>query len=115
MALIRCDDGRLSVRDRISGSALDVFGLYSAVCKRGGFDNHMGINWTGQIFKEMGNYTSENRQTGVGSSLKRHYSEFSATLNPPWCPRPRLQSFPSERCAYFGARANAPHTRTRRR
>jgi hypothetical protein len=87
------------VGDWILGSALDVFGLYSGVCKRGGYDNHMGINWTGQIFKEMDNYTEDNRQTGVGSSLKRHYS---ATFNPARRLRPHLPRTRSERCAYFG-------------
>lgn len=32
-----------------------------------------GINWKGQIFPAMRNFTSSNRMTGVGNALKRHY------------------------------------------
>ena len=32
-----------------------------------------GINWKGQVFPAMQNFTSSNRMTGVGNALKRHY------------------------------------------
>jgi hypothetical protein len=32
-----------------------------------------GINWKGQVFPALGNYTAHNRMTGVGNALKRHY------------------------------------------
>lgn len=32
-----------------------------------------GINWKGQVFPKMDNYTAHNRMTGVGNALKRHY------------------------------------------
>ena len=33
-----------------------------------------GINWKGQIFPKLNNYTAHNRMTGVGNALKRHYT-----------------------------------------
>ena len=35
-----------------------------------------GINWKGQVFPAMRNFTSSNRMTGVGNALKRHYVGF---------------------------------------
>jgi Flp pilus assembly protein TadB len=35
-----------------------------------------GLNWKGQIFGRMRNWTANNRQTGVGNSLKKHYANF---------------------------------------
>lgn len=35
-----------------------------------------GINWKGQVFGRMRNWTANNRQTGVGNSLKKHYANF---------------------------------------
>lgn len=32
-----------------------------------------GINWKGQVFPAMRNFTSSHRMTGVGNALKRHY------------------------------------------
>ena len=32
-----------------------------------------GINWKGQVFPRMANFTAHNRMTGVGNALKRHY------------------------------------------
>lgn len=34
------------------------------------------MNWKGQIFGRMRNWTANNRQTGVGNSLKKHYANF---------------------------------------
>ena len=33
-----------------------------------------GINWKGQIFPQLNNFTAHNRMTGVGNALKRHYT-----------------------------------------
>ena len=33
-----------------------------------------GINWKGQIFPKLNNFTAHNRMTGVGNALKRHYT-----------------------------------------
>ena len=46
-------------------------GWSHAVCRVGN-----GINWKGQVFGRMRNWTANNRQTGVGNSLKKHYANF---------------------------------------
>jgi hypothetical protein len=46
------------------------------VVTRGGFHVGNGINWKGQVFGRMRNWTANNRQTGVGNSLKKHYANF---------------------------------------
>ncbi len=35
-----------------------------------------GINWKGQVFPRMRNYTASNRMTGVGNALKRLYQRY---------------------------------------
>lgn len=35
-----------------------------------------GINWKGQVFPKMNNFTAHNRMTGVGNALKRHYTMY---------------------------------------
>lgn len=60
----------------LNGMALDLFGLYKEVVTRGGFRLGNGMNWKGQIFGRMRNWTANNRQTGVGNSLKKHYANF---------------------------------------
>ena len=35
-----------------------------------------GINWKGQVFPKMNNFTAHNRMTGVGNALKRHYKMY---------------------------------------
>jgi hypothetical protein len=35
-----------------------------------------GINWKGQIFSNMSNYTAVNKMTGVGNALKKHYQMY---------------------------------------
>jgi hypothetical protein len=35
-----------------------------------------GINWKGQIFPHLRNYTEVNKMTGVGNALKRHYQVY---------------------------------------
>ncbi|KAF6260727.1 hypothetical protein COO60DRAFT_1505165 [Scenedesmus sp. NREL 46B-D3] len=58
----------------LNGMTLDLFGLYKEVVTRGGFRVGNGINWKGQVFGRMRNWTANNRQTGVGNSLKKHYA-----------------------------------------
>eukprot|EP00884_Botryococcus_braunii_P018880 jgi/Botrbrau1/5676/Bobra.0071s0017.1 len=62
----------------LNGSKLDLFNLYKEVCQRGGIKMGNGINWKGQIFTNMSNYTSVNKMTGVGHALKRHYQIYLA-------------------------------------
>lgn len=57
----------------LNGSKLDLFSLYREVVARGGFKVGNGINWKGQIFPRMKNYTENNKMTGVGNALKKHY------------------------------------------
>jgi len=60
----------------LNGTPLDLFGLYREVVTRGGFRVGNGINWKGQVFAHMRNWTAKNRQTGVGNSLKKHYANY---------------------------------------
>ena len=34
-----------------------------------------GINWKGQIFPKMRNYTPSHRMTGIGNALKTKYQQ----------------------------------------
>ncbi|KAK7294523.1 hypothetical protein RJT34_17412 [Clitoria ternatea] len=60
----------------LNGKRLDLYNLYKEVVTRGGFHVGNGINWKGQIFSKMRNYTTTNRMTGVGNTLKRHYETY---------------------------------------
>ena len=60
----------------LNGTPLDLYGLYREVVTRGGFRVGNGINWKGQVFAHMRNWTANNRQTGVGNSLKKHYANY---------------------------------------
>ncbi|ONI15238.1 hypothetical protein PRUPE_3G031800 [Prunus persica] len=60
----------------LNGKRLDLYNLYKEVVTRGGFHVGNGINWKGQIFSKMRNYTMTNRMTGVGNTLKRHYETY---------------------------------------
>ncbi|KAI4379593.1 hypothetical protein MLD38_005871 [Melastoma candidum] len=60
----------------LNAKRLDLFNLYREVVSRGGFNVGNGINWKGQVFSKMRNYTSTNRMTGVGNTLKRHYETY---------------------------------------
>lgn len=40
---------------------LDVYGLYSEVCKCGGFRDGTHINWSGKIFPALDNFTPGNK------------------------------------------------------
>eukprot|EP00878_Enallax_costatus_P013328 GHUV01013934.1.p1 GENE.GHUV01013934.1~~GHUV01013934.1.p1 ORF type:complete len:645 (+),score=183.34 GHUV01013934.1:126-2060(+) len=60
----------------LNGMTLDLFSLYKEVVTRGGFRVGNGINWKGQVFARMRNWTANNRQTGVGNSLKKHYANY---------------------------------------
>ncbi|KAL3143576.1 hypothetical protein ABBQ38_002373 [Trebouxia sp. C0009 RCD-2024] len=57
----------------LNGAQLDLNALYRAVCGRGGFATGIGVNWAGQVFPRMANYTNTHKMTGVGNALKRHY------------------------------------------
>ncbi|KAG2446125.1 hypothetical protein HXX76_000723 [Chlamydomonas incerta] len=60
----------------LNGVSLDLFALYREVVSRGGFRVGNGINWKGQVFPRMRNWTESNKQTGVGNALKRHYQNY---------------------------------------
>ncbi|THU53182.1 hypothetical protein C4D60_Mb10t11690 [Musa balbisiana] len=60
----------------LNAKRLDLFNLYREVVSRGGFYVGNGINWKGQVFSKMRNYTVSNRMTGVGNTLKRHYETY---------------------------------------
>ncbi|KXZ56481.1 hypothetical protein GPECTOR_1g430 [Gonium pectorale] len=60
----------------LNGVPLDLFALYREVVSRGGFRVGNGINWKGQVFPRMRNWTESNKQTGVGNALKRHYQNY---------------------------------------
>eukprot|EP00887_Chlorella_sp_A99_P000408 scaffold13.g408.t1 len=62
----------------LNGARLDLYRLYRQnccreVCRRGGYKVGNGINWKGQVFPRMRNFTAQHRMTGVGNALKRHY------------------------------------------
>lgn len=57
----------------LNGVPLDLFNLYRAVVSRGGFRMGNAINWKGEIFTKMANWTADHKMTGVGNALKRHY------------------------------------------
>ncbi|KAL9263259.1 AT-rich interactive domain-containing protein [Drosera capensis] len=52
------------------GRVAEIFGsrLPTVVVSRGGFHVGNGINWKGQVFSKMRNYTASNRMTGVGNT-----------------------------------------------
>ncbi|CAL9205428.1 unnamed protein product [Musa hybrid cultivar] len=60
----------------LNAKRLDLFNLYRQVVSRGGFYVGNGINWKGQIFSNMQNYTASNKMTGVGNTLKKHYEMY---------------------------------------
>ncbi|KAI4386909.1 hypothetical protein MLD38_004786 [Melastoma candidum] len=60
----------------LNAKRLDLYNLYKEVVSRGGFHVGNGINWKGQVFSKMSNYTSTHRMTGVGNTLKRHYETY---------------------------------------
>ncbi|CAL8464121.1 g3656 [Coccomyxa elongata] len=60
----------------LNGSRLDLYNLYKEVTSRGGIKVGNGINWKGQVFPKMNNFTAHNRMTGVGNALKRHYTMY---------------------------------------
>ncbi|XP_030467799.1 AT-rich interactive domain-containing protein 4-like [Syzygium oleosum] len=60
----------------LNAKRLDLYNLYKEVVSRGGFHVGNGINWKGQVFSKMSNYTMTHRMTGVGNTLKRHYETY---------------------------------------
>ena len=69
---VHADDFPNSV---LNGVPLDLFNLYRAVVARGGFRMGNAINWKGEIFTKMANWTADHKMTGVGNALKRHYKK----------------------------------------
>lgn len=69
-----------------NNTPIDIFGLYREVVRHGGFvDNERyddynrwigGINFAGQIFPKMSNYTPNNRATSIGNQLLSNYRKF---------------------------------------
>ena len=65
---------------------LDIFGLYREVIGVGGFTNNEryddtnrwkgGINFAGEVFPKMRNWTAGNRATSVGNQLHTNYRKF---------------------------------------
>uniref|UniRef100_A0A7S0MUW2 ARID domain-containing protein n=1 Tax=Pyramimonas obovata TaxID=1411642 RepID=A0A7S0MUW2_9CHLO len=71
------EDGKLEYSNPVlNGKPLDFFSLYKEVACRGGFYNCDGINWTGQVFTRMSNFSTGHHQTGVGNALKKHYTKY---------------------------------------
>ncbi|GMH03839.1 hypothetical protein Nepgr_005678 [Nepenthes gracilis] len=60
----------------LNSKKLDLYNLYREVVSRGGFHVGNGINWKGQVFSKMQNFTATNKMTGVGNTLKRHYETY---------------------------------------
>lgn len=60
----------------LNSKRLDLYNLYREVVSRGGFHVGNGINWKGQVFSKMRNFTATNKMTGVGNTLKRHYETY---------------------------------------
>jgi len=81
----------------LNGLQLDLYTLYKEVVLRGGFTVGNGINWKGQVFPAMKNFTDGNKMTGVGNTLKRHYQAFLLAYEE--C---HPEDLTSDRCAYCG-------------
>ena len=47
--------------------------MRSSCCRIGN-----GINWKGQIFPKMRNFTNSHKITGIGSTLKTKYQQYLA-------------------------------------
>ncbi|GMH22016.1 hypothetical protein Nepgr_023859 [Nepenthes gracilis] len=60
----------------LNSKRLDLYNLYREVVSRGGFHVGNGINWKGQVFSKMRNYTATNKMTVSGTPLKRHYETY---------------------------------------
>ena len=57
----------------LNGQKLDVYNLYREVVTRGGGDEK--VNWKGEVFVSLRNFTDSNKQTGISSALKGHYKK----------------------------------------
>ncbi|KAK9821858.1 hypothetical protein WJX74_006194 [Apatococcus lobatus] len=81
-----------TVRERriqCNNTPLDTMGLYREVVRRGGlaanerYDDHGrwtgSINFAGQIFPNMSNFTHNHRATSVGNQLLQNYRKFLAS------------------------------------
>lgn len=56
-----------------------------------------GINWKGQVFPRMRNFTDNNRMTGVGNALKRLYQRYLVEYEQA---RPRMRGVRLRRSAH---------------
>ena len=72
-------------RRTLNGSKLDLFGLYRAVCVRGGFprsdrktSDAPKLNWTRDVFTRLANHTDTHKATSVGHDLITHYQNYLA-------------------------------------
>ncbi|KAK9812968.1 hypothetical protein WJX72_006606 [[Myrmecia] bisecta] len=69
-----------------NNTPIDIFGLYREVTRNGGFLANErydaygrwvgGINFAGQIFPKMRNYTQNHRATSIGNQLLSNYRKF---------------------------------------
>ena len=50
-----------------------MYNLYREVVTRGGGDEK--VNWKGEVFVSLRNFTDSNKQTGISSALKGHYKK----------------------------------------
>eukprot|EP00210_Caulerpa_lentillifera_P002749 g2628.t1 len=81
VAFLQTRRGKVLDKDKfpeavLNGVQLDLFNLYKEVVSRGGFRVGNGINWKGQVFPKMRNWTANHKMTGVGNALKRHYQGY---------------------------------------
>lgn len=60
----------------LNGSKIDLFNLYREVVRRGGFGLGLSLNWKGNIWPTLRNFTAQNKQTAIGHALKRLYQKF---------------------------------------
>ncbi|KAL4422493.1 hypothetical protein ABPG75_008690 [Micractinium tetrahymenae] len=81
----------------LNGTKLDLFHLYREVTSRGGYKVGNGINWKGQVFPRMRNFTANNKMTGVGNALKRHYQHFLLEYE-----QAHLEDITGDRCGICG-------------
>eukprot|EP00740_Mantoniella_antarctica_P002808 CAMPEP_0181348250 /NCGR_PEP_ID=MMETSP1106-20121128/73_1 /TAXON_ID=81844 /ORGANISM="Mantoniella antarctica, Strain SL-175" /LENGTH=150 /DNA_ID=CAMNT_0023460525 /DNA_START=69 /DNA_END=518 /DNA_ORIENTATION=+ len=70
---------------KLNGVNLDLFSLYRSVVNRGGYPTKervaelkpfVAVNWAGEIFPLMANYSPGHRGTSVGHVLIQHYRSY---------------------------------------
>lgn len=75
-----------SLPPRSNNTSLDIFGLYRGVIKAGGLQVNErydergrwagGVNFAGDVFPRMANWTANNKATSVGNQLLSNYKKF---------------------------------------